>query len=75
MQISVEFERRAKAHNALVAERDALAAENERLRLAEKLMNAVAEEWRLMQNHQSGGCDIMYAVARWNAAKEGRDAK
>ena len=42
MEISLEFQRRAKAHNALVAERDALAAENERLtRLLLDLSDAV----------------------------------
>lgn len=57
--------------DALRIERDALAAENERLRLAEKLMDQVSEDWRLIQINQSGGSDIMFAVAAWLAAKEG----
>jgi hypothetical protein len=35
-------------------------------------MDTVSEEWERIQKGTSGGCDIMYAVRAWNAAKEGQ---
>ena len=65
MEISLEFERRAKAFNALVAERDALAAENERLRKAGDAMHAAAVQ-------DSTGLWLTKPFEDWARAKEGR---
>ena len=49
-----------------------LREEVERLTKAGKLMDTVSEEWERIQKGTSGGCDIMYAVHAWLAAKEGK---
>ena len=59
MEISLEFERRAKAYNELLAE-------NERLRKAGDAM---------LEDYLETGIIFQITVDDWNAAKEGRDAK
>jgi len=71
-RLKAEVERLTAFTTRTIIPNEELQAQVERLTKAGKLMDTVSDEWERIQKGTSGGCDILYAVRAWNAAKEGK---